>query len=267
MQKAAVNIGDFYQYGYSVPKDFTKAIEWYSKGDAFGDPEAMMRLAKIYNINDDGHKAEPKKVVLYATKAANLKSTVALNYLAKIYLNGRNGVVKNIPKALALYKEAAALGDNKAMSSLAFLYLNGIPGLLKDEKLTLQWAKKSAQAGGADCMVLLAEMYNNGTAGAKDVIKTRFWANQARLNGMGDDDNTARQAQTNDMMNILTNIDLSDKHTTYVGMETGNLYDVNEGPDLIGSFFSSTMSAYKKRRENQQAQINGIKLIVNTAGV
>ncbi|AYL98130.1 tetratricopeptide repeat protein [Mucilaginibacter celer] len=262
--KAAADIGRFYQMGYSVGKDFSQAIEWYKKGDAFGDPEAMMYLARIYDLNDDDHKADPKKVVLYAAKAANLKNTVAINYLARIYLDGRVGLPRNIPKALALYKEAAALGDNVSMTSLAYLFLDGATGVPKDEKAAFTWAKKAAQAGSAACMPLLAHMYLEGSVTPKDVIISRFWANQARLHGTGDADNTAQQARSNDFMNVLTNIDLSDQHTIYRDTQTGDLYSSNDGPDLLGGIFKSFMGAYKNRRENQQMQINGAKFIYSS---
>jgi len=265
MQKAAADIGYFYQQGNGVEKDFVQAIDWYKKGDAFGDPEAMMYLARIYDLNEEGHQPDSKKVVAYATKAAGLKNAVALNYLARIYLAGRSGIARNVPKALALYKEASALGDNMSMTAMAYLYLEGTEGIAKNEAQAFEWAKKSAQAGGAPCMPLLAQMYTEGKVTPKDLIISRFWANQARLNGAGDADNTAQNARMNDMMNILTNIDLSDQHTIYRDTQTGDLYASNDGPDIVGGIFKSFMGAYKARRENTQTQVNGIKLIY-TAG-
>ncbi|RZK39317.1 MAG: sel1 repeat family protein [Pedobacter sp.] len=265
VQKASLTIGNFYELGQGVEKDFSKAIEWYQKGDAFNDPEAIIQLAKIYAVSDGNHQADPKKVVFYATKAASLKSAVAMNYLAGIYLNGKSGVAKNIPKSVALFKEAANLGDNVAMSSLAYLYLKGTSGLPKDEKTGLMWAKKSAQNGGGDCMALLADLYYNGTLVPKDIIISRFWDNQARLKGFGDSDRTAQKAHTEDFMNVIGNLDFRDNYSLYETYN-GRVFAVNEGPDLFGSLFTGVLGAMKNRKENQQPVINGLKHIYTTGG-
>jgi len=269
MQVAAVEIGVFNQQGYGAPKNMQQAIEWYHKGEQFGDPNAMIRLARLYLVGDEELTADPIKAVAYANRAVELKSTAAMDFLAKIYLNGRGSISQNSLKAVALYKEAAALGDNEAMTALAYLYMPGgeKTGVPQDEKISIFWAKKSAENGGAECMPLLAHLYATGKInGQKDIIRARFWDNQARLNGVGEKDNTAANATATDMANVISGIDFSDHYSYYKDTETGDLYRSNDGPDLFGSLFGAVLSGMSQRRANQQEVINGLEYIYTFHG-
>ena len=261
MRCCLTTMGNFFQNGYQVEKSIEQAVQWYRQGDEFGDPDAMMMMARLYSVGAEGIAKDARKAVAYAAKAAALKDASAINYLARIYLNGRTGVPKNVPKAIALYKEAASLGDHGAMTALAYLYLNGLPGsVAKNETTAMVWATKSAQAGGANCMMLLADSYaNSKIKGKQDIIKSRFWANQARLRGVGEGDGSAQQQHTADWSNFISNIDLSDQHTIYEDTNTGQLYSSNDGPDLVGGFLSGFLGAYSKRRSQHQKVVNGLR--------
>ncbi len=266
VQKAALSIGYFNQKGFGINKDAKKAAEWYEKGEVFGDAENLMHLAVMYS---DGEDAEPDapKAIAYANRAIVFKNAKAMYFLGKIYLNGRAGVPKNTAKAVALYKEAANLGSTAAMTALAYLYLNGSSGVVeKDEQSALYWTKKSAEAGGADCMALLANMYAEGKIISKSVIKERFWTNMALQNGIGQKDNTAQQLRVNEIANVISNIDLSDHYSLYQSSLTGNVYEVNEGADLLGGLAMPIFSEFMKRRSQQQEIINGVEYIYDQGG-
>jgi hypothetical protein len=117
MEKSALRLGYFYQKGFFVNKSIDKAVEWYNKGLAFGDPEAMLALAELYDSEDT--TPDMVKAVNYAQKAATLKNIDAINFLAHTYRYGKGAIQKNTPKAMAYYKEAADLGDPKAANVLA----------------------------------------------------------------------------------------------------------------------------------------------------
>jgi TPR repeat protein len=117
MEKSALRLGYFYQKGFFVNKSIDKAVEWYNKGLAFGDPEAMVALAELYDSEDT--TPDMVKAVSYAQKAATLKNVDGINFLAHTYRYGKGAIKKDIPKAMAYYKEAANLGDTKAVNILA----------------------------------------------------------------------------------------------------------------------------------------------------
>jgi TPR repeat protein len=265
LQKAALNIGYFYRKGLSVTKDIKKALEWYQKGETFGDPANMMHMANLYT---EGEDVEPniQKGISYANKAANLKSSDAIIFLAKIYLNGSNGVQKNISKSLELYKQAANLGDNSAMNSLAYLYLQGNSTVIpKDERIAYFWAKKASEAGGAKSMILLANMYEEGKVVDRNIIKARFWSNQAYLNGVGRKRNLAQETKTQEMHDIWDGMDLRDRIVKYK-YDDGSEEIENQGPDYIGELMGSTINIWLERRSKKQAVIDGLEPIYERNG-
>jgi TPR repeat protein len=265
LQKASLMIGYIYRKGLAGDKNLEKAVQWFLKSDAFGDPAALMQLAYVYT---DGEDIEPDapKAIMYANKAVANKNTDAMNFLGKIYLTGKNGVSKNETKALELFKQAAALNDKTAMTTLAYLFLEGRSDIFpKDEKTAFFWAKKSAESGGGESMALLAKLYEEGKVTDKNIIKSRFWANQAYLNGAAKKDNRAENIQAAEMNSIVSGIDFSDQYSLWT-TSSGETYAVNEGSDPIGSLISSTFSTVLSRRSSQQQVINGLELIYTRNG-
>jgi len=268
VQKTAVNIGYFYQKGYFVGQSSNKALEWYQKGEAFGDPDAMMQMARLYSDGEDEVEPDAKKAIAYAKKASATNSPVAMDYLANIYLNGRPGVPKNIPNAVSLFKAAANLGDYNAMTVLAFLYNAGKgKSIPKDEKKAFFWAKKSAELGSAKSMALLAYMYGEGDGAEKNIIKSRFWTNQAQLWGIDNKQEPAANTAANDFLDILKNADFSPSYYTVEENWDGS-YTVESGePDYIGGMMTSALDIWlKSRMKPQQPVINGLEFMYQSGG-
>ena len=48
------NLGILYEQGQGVSKDIEKALEWYQKSAAAGEPIAMENIADIYNDGRSG---------------------------------------------------------------------------------------------------------------------------------------------------------------------------------------------------------------------
>ncbi|WP_276483098.1 tetratricopeptide repeat protein [Paraflavitalea pollutisoli] len=265
LQKAALNIGFSHRKGFVGDRDSEKAIEWYKKGEAFGDPANLMQLAFMYT---DGEDIEPNalKAMQYAKKAADMNYPDALNFMAGVYLRGKEGVPKNPTKALELLKQAAGLGDQTAMTTIAYLYLGGVNDAIpKDDKTSFFWAKKAAESGGAEAMALLGNMYEEGKVIEKNTIKARFWTNQAYNNGVGQRDNNAERIREQEMSNIISGIDFSDHYSLYRTSD-GDIVGVNEGSDPLGSLFASTIGTALSRRMSQQKVINGLEYIYTKGG-
>jgi TPR repeat protein len=265
LQKASLSIGYLYRKGLAGEKDMEKAIKWYLKSDAFGDPAALMQLAYVYT---DGEDIEPDapKAIMYANRAVAKKNTDAMNFLGKIYLTGKNGVAKNEAKALELFKQSATLGDNKAMTTMAYLFLEGRSAVFpKDEKTAFYWAKRAAESGGGESMALLSHLYQEGKVVEKSEIKSRFWANQAYLNGVGGRDDRAEKVQAAEMSSIIDGVDFSDQYSLWRTSD-GETVAINEGSDPIGSLISSTFSTVMSRRSSQQKVINGLEYMYTRNG-
>lgn len=168
MEKSALRLGYFYQKGFFVNKNIDKAVEWYNKGLAFGDPEAMVALAELYDSEDT--TPDMVKAVSYAQKAATLKNIDGINFLAHTYRYGKGAIKKNTPKAIAYYKEAADLGDAKAINVL----------VAEDsyQKLVAKHNSISSKSDTTSCLEIAREEYTESYTQTEripfDVTKTRM---------------------------------------------------------------------------------------------
>jgi TPR repeat protein len=132
------------------------AREWFEKGAAKGDVDAMVNLAELYR-------------------------------------NGR-GVVQDYAKArewydkaTAEYEKAAAEGDPGAMVNLGDLYHNGVPQ--DDAKArewydkAREWYEKAAAKDNTLAMNYLGDLYKNGQGVPQDYAKAREWYEKAAAKG------------------------------------------------------------------------------------
>ncbi|CAB4411614.1 unnamed protein product [Rhizophagus irregularis] len=138
---AQYNVGQCYELGIGVDKNYSKAFNYYQKSYDLDHLESYFQLGycyinglgtkikrkkglelyneavgkdKKFNIlsyyeNEDGINNDLDKVLYWYYKAAENDNKVALYKLGKIYETGK-GVYKNITRANAFYKQAAELG-------------------------------------------------------------------------------------------------------------------------------------------------------------
>ena len=94
--QAMLNVGLLYEQGLGVPRNFTQALEWYTKAALAGEKEGWMRTGACYEIGV-GAMADMDKAVSHYDKAAQMGSLQAQQKLASLYLLGR-GVPKDEAK-------------------------------------------------------------------------------------------------------------------------------------------------------------------------
>lgn len=114
---AQFNLGCLYESGEGVPKNLTKAIEWYLKSANQGLAQAQYNLAVIYAYGRDVPK-DSKKAIEYFEKSANQDFEPAQYNLGDIYANGRFGVPKDSEKSIKWFGQAAKQGNAKAKAYL-----------------------------------------------------------------------------------------------------------------------------------------------------
>lgn len=107
---AQVFIGNAYENGYQVKKDFKKAAEWYKKA-ANKSKIASFQLGLIYE-NGKGTRRDLQKALTYYTKAAELKNNMAMYKLGTFFEKGLI-VKKDKKEALRLYVSATLLSKNE----------------------------------------------------------------------------------------------------------------------------------------------------------
>ncbi|KAF8931133.1 hypothetical protein BGZ47_000230 [Haplosporangium gracile] len=84
---AQVMVGDYYNEGFAVKKDFAKALEWYLRAAKQGDPTAQSHVGYYYRMGQ-GVKVDKVKAMEWFLKAANGGSQYARVHYASLKAEG-----------------------------------------------------------------------------------------------------------------------------------------------------------------------------------
>ena len=154
---AAENLADMYFSNEYGCKNEDKALELYKKLAEYdgGDPEVMLKLARIY-------------------RGKNYSRNDAYEWFKKYAEH-----IKNIPEDVKseifeAYLLAAEYGNIEAMTDVADCYTNGF-GTSQDLRQALYWHNKAANPQNVkrsiNSVIALARIYRDGIGVEKDVIK------------------------------------------------------------------------------------------------
>ena len=151
-----------------VPKDFKKALDYFTRAAEGSDAAAQVVLAGYY---DQGVDIDPNdgKVDVVPNPAAALELyrlaarnnvPLALYQVGAFYEAGRS-VDKDPQKAFIAYLQAASGGFAPAMQKVGVYYLNGV-GTLKDPVAAGGWFSRAAAAGSPEGLLSLGVMAESG---------------------------------------------------------------------------------------------------------
>ena len=146
----------YYEIGsmYRDIKDYSHAVEWYTKGAEHGHDDAQCSLALLHQLGE-GVTKNPAKAIEWYTKAAEKGNETAMFELGEIYYNGE-GVKPDYAKAAGWYIKLAEKGHEYVYIQLAqCLHKTG------EHKRALTWAKKAAKEYPDDNLAIytLATIY------------------------------------------------------------------------------------------------------------
>jgi hypothetical protein len=116
---AMLELGNMFEYGEGVEKNYAEAKRWLSLAADRGSPEGMRDLGGLY-FQGMGRSVPPDyaAAVLWFERAANNGEPDAKYDLGTMYELGL-GVAKEPDKATQLYRDAAKLGNEEAKKRLA----------------------------------------------------------------------------------------------------------------------------------------------------
>jgi len=138
--RAAVAIGDLYQWGLNGVTDKEESIKWYSKAAIHNNVEVTYILAMSSEFYEKNHE---NTIELY-TKAYHLGSQRAAYMLARFYEKSKQ-IEDHYQEAFKWYKIAAEQFDDiDAQVKLGDLYQHGI-GIEKDTDLAIKWYLNSIE--------------------------------------------------------------------------------------------------------------------------
>ena len=145
-------MGDAYELGWGVPKDYQTAREWYQKSAAGGNTLAMIRIGSMFQ-QGWGVPQDYSRARQWYEKSSAVGNPLAMVRIGDLYERGW-GVPQDYVEGRMWYQKAAAKGNALAMLRLGNLYERGW-GVPKDLKLAREWFEKSAEAGNLNARARL----------------------------------------------------------------------------------------------------------------
>jgi len=174
--RAMVLVGDCYEEGVGVPRDYGKAMRWYRKAADAGNASAMRDIGGLY-LGGLGVSQDYTEAMKWFRKAADAGDTDAMCLIGVLYQNGW-GVSQDYTEAKKWYRKAADAGNAAAMRNIGWLYQNGW-GVSQDYTEAKKWYRKAADAGNADAMYNIGWLYHNGWGVSQDYTEAMKWYRKA----------------------------------------------------------------------------------------
>lgn len=178
---AMLTLGTMYERGIGSPRNFTKALEWYTKAAAAGLGEGYYNVGVCYE-SGMGAAADAGRAFTNFEKSAELGLSQGLYKLASLYFSG-NGTEKNEPWGVELLGRAAAAGHSQAANDLGVIAFEGNYGQPKDQAKAFDYFSRAAEMGNAEAMKNLAVFYRDGIGRQADPAQELKWYALARLAG------------------------------------------------------------------------------------
>ena len=176
-------LGRMYLYGYGVPQDHTKALDWLRKGresTELSSGNVEYNLSVMYK-NGWGVPKDHKKAFELAKQGADLGNNEAKGYLGKLYTYGY-GTAEDYTKAVEWLRKGLGGWYGVAEYNLSVMHRNGW-GVPKDHKKAFELAYQAAKAGHADAQNALGANYQKGTGVSQDYVLMQMWYIIAEQNG------------------------------------------------------------------------------------
>ena len=161
-------LGQLYESGKEIPKNYVKAREWYLKAADQGLAEAQNNLGLIYDYGR-GVKVDFIKAKELYEKAAEQGYAVAYLNLGYLYENGQ-GVSQNYAKAMSLFDQAVKHGHTSALVNIGYFYEMG-KGVQQDYAKAKALFEKAISKGHTSAWGRLGYLYENGFGVTKDYQK------------------------------------------------------------------------------------------------
>lgn len=150
--QAQLNLGECYEKGTGVSKDYAEAVKWYRKAAEQGNAEAQYNLALCY-AKGEGVPRNMTEAVKWFKKAGEQGIARAQYNLGVCYFNGC-GVPVNKPEAVKWYRKAAEQGHDEAQCILGAHYYIG-EDVPQNKTEAVKWFRKAANQGNEKARKIL----------------------------------------------------------------------------------------------------------------
>jgi TPR repeat protein len=176
--------------GGGTTRDYPKAVQWYRRAAALGDPAAMYKLGAILLKSLLGQQRNVAEAVTWLKRGAERADADhphALHELATLYESTttdpdvRNKVLPDDAHARDLYQRAASFGYKFSQFRLGQAYEYGTLGLPIDNRMSISWYTKAAAQGEHKAELALSGWYLTGAEGVLEHSEQEayLWARKA----------------------------------------------------------------------------------------
>jgi TPR repeat protein len=138
---AQFRLGQLYDEGTGVPKDYRQAMEWFEKAAKQGHVGAQINLGTLY-LQGEGAPQSDQMALFWFRQAAEQGDALAFAKLGWMSAQGR-GVLQDFIQAHKWYNLAAANGHGKAAEYRDALAKQMTPAQIAEaQKLAREWKPK-----------------------------------------------------------------------------------------------------------------------------
>lgn len=177
--------------GGGTRRDPVKAVHWYKRAAAWGDPPAMYKLGIILLKGLLGQAKNPREAVSLLKRAADKadrENPHALHELALLHENAtpNDPVVRDENHARELFMRAADLGYKYSQFRLGSAFEYGLLGCPIDPRHSIGWYTQAAAQGEHQSELALSGWYLTGADGILQQSDTEafLWARKAAGSGL-----------------------------------------------------------------------------------
>jgi TPR repeat protein len=178
--RAQSYLGNMYESGRGVERDYGEALRWYLMAAEQGDSYSQSQVAELYD-KGRGVARDDKLAAEWYAKAANGNHTYSQACLATMYRDGR-GVAQDYEKAAHWYAKAADGGFAWAQMNLGLLYING-KGVPQDQTKAIFYFRKAAEGHDSNAQYNLGWAFESGTGVDRDMQEAIKWYRKAAQGG------------------------------------------------------------------------------------
>ncbi|MDR0497668.1 MAG: sel1 repeat family protein [Treponema sp.] len=208
--EAQFYLGECYDIGNGLKKDYTKALEWYHKSAEQGNAKACYGIAGCYRsgngVNKDivialgwyrkaiaGYSRAygPYRAVLRDLLLSGVSLDGIMNEFEEALAHFTAGDMSNLPdsekkaymqKAIILFETLAGQDNAEAQNMLGYCYLNA-HGVMEDLGKSTQWFIKAAEKGHAEAQWRVGNSYAYSMGVIENYSTAAEWYNKAAQQG------------------------------------------------------------------------------------
>ena len=171
---ALVNLGYACDMGLGIPRDPSKAIEYYQRASELGNPVAAYNLGLKHYTGTNGLPLDWTAAQRYLTQAAEDGLVAAQHLLGQLRLDQGNG-----SEALAWFTRSAELGHVPSMYSLGSLLHYGARGVSPDLPKAVQWYQRAASSDFIPAQFQLGLLFDRGPGVQNSLLAETFFRKAA----------------------------------------------------------------------------------------